>query len=134
MLVINVGFNFLEGRKMDTAYCGTERRQNKRVRMNCTVIYRADEPLDARFSLQGENLQAKMVDISQNGMAMITDHDIPIATILSMRFTLLKVKDELVKFSGPMEITGEVKTNTLLTESQHRLGIYFTKMRKVNLS
>jgi hypothetical protein len=67
-------------------------------------------------------------------MAMITDRDIPISTILSMRFTLLKVKDELVKFSSPMEITGEVRSNTPLKDSERRLGIYFTRMRKVNLS
>jgi hypothetical protein len=119
---------------MANTYCGAERRAAKRERMNCTVIYRTDKPMDARFSLRGQDLHAKMVDISQNGMAMITDQDIPISTVLSMRFTLLKVKDELVKFSAPMEITGEVRSNTLLTDSQRRLGIYFTKMRKVNLS
>jgi len=119
---------------MANTYCGPERRQSKRERMNCTVIYRVDQPLDTRFSLHGLDIHAKMVDISQNGMAMVTDHDIPIFTVLSMRFTLLKVKDELIKFSAPMEITGEVRSNTLLTDSQRRLGIYFTKMRKVNLS
>jgi hypothetical protein len=116
---------------MVSTYSGPERRAAKRVRMNCTVIYRADESLDARFSLRGEDLHAKMLDISQNGMAMVTDYDIPISTVLSMRFTLLKIKEELIKFSGPMEITGEVRSNTPLTASQHRLGIYFTKMRKV---
>jgi c-di-GMP-binding flagellar brake protein YcgR len=119
---------------MVTAYCGQERRVCKRVRMNCTVIYRADQPMDARFSVHGQDIRAKMLDISQKGMAMITDHDIPIFTVLSMRFTLLKVNEELVKFSGPMEITGEVRSNTPLTDCQHRLGIYFTKMRKVNVS
>jgi hypothetical protein len=118
---------------MVNAYCGAERRQTKRERMNCTVIYRVDQPLDARFSLHGQDIHARMLDISQNGMAMVTDKDIPIATILSMRFTLLKVKDELVKFSTPMEITGEVRSNTPLTDRERRLGIFFTKMRKVNL-
>jgi hypothetical protein len=119
---------------MVEAYCGPERRQSKRERMNCTVIYRTDRSLDARFSLHGQDIYAKMIDISSNGMAMITDKNIPISTVLSMRFTLLKVKDELVKFSTPMEITGEVRSNTLLTDQKRRLGIYFTKMRKVNLS
>jgi hypothetical protein len=119
---------------MVETYCGPERRQSKRERMNCTVIYRTDQPLDARFSLHGQDIHAKMLDISSNGMAMITDKNIPIATVLSMRFTLLKVKDELIKYSTPMEITGEVRSNTPLTDQKRRLGIYFTKMRKVNLS
>jgi c-di-GMP-binding flagellar brake protein YcgR len=119
---------------MINTYNGVERRQSKRERMNCTVIYRVDQPVDARFSLHGQDIHARMLDISQKGMAMVTDKDIPISTILLMRFTLLKVKDELVKFSNPMEITGEVRSNTPLTERERRLGIYFTKMRKVNLS
>lgn len=119
---------------MVNTYCGQERRASKRVRMNCTVIYRADQPMDARFSVHGQDIHAKMLDISQKGMAMITDHDLPVFTVLSMRFTLLKVNEELVKFSGPMEITGEVRSNTSLTDCQYRLGINFTKMRKVNVS
>jgi c-di-GMP-binding flagellar brake protein YcgR len=134
MLRIGLTFFKIERKAMANTYCGPERRQSKRERMNCTVIYRVDQPLDTRFSLHGQDIHAKMVDISQNGMAMVTDRDIPIATVLSMRFTLLKVKDELIKFSAPMEITGEVRSNTLLTDSQRRLGIFFTKMRKVNLS
>ena len=119
---------------MLNTYSGIERRSNKRFRMNCTVIYRTDETLDARFSIQGHDLRAKMLDISQNGMAMVTDQDIPVATVLSMRFTLLKVNKELVKFSGSMEITGEVRSNIPVTEHQHRLGIFFTKMKKVAVS
>ncbi len=119
---------------MVNIYSGPERRQGKRERMNCTVIYRTDQPLDARFSLHGQDIHAKMLDISSNGMAMVTDKDIPISTVLSMRFTLLRVKDELVKFSAPMEITGEVRSNIPLADRERRLGIYFTKMRKVNLS
>jgi c-di-GMP-binding flagellar brake protein YcgR len=115
-------------------YEGIERRSNKRFRMNCTVIYRVDDTVDARFSLQGQDLRAKMLDISQNGMAMVTDRDIPVATVLSMRFTVLKVDKELVKFSCPMEITGEVRSNITVTEHQHRLGICFTKMKKVSVS
>ena len=113
---------------------GDERRTNKRLRMNCTVIYRVNEPVTARFMMAGRDIQAKMVDISQNGMAMVTDYDIPQSTVLSMRFTLLKVKPDVVNFSGPMEIIGEVRSNTPEDNNSHRLGIYFTKMRRVNVS
>ncbi len=115
-------------------YAGTERRTSKRMRVNCTVIYRANQPVDTRFALHGEDIHAKMLDISQNGMALVTDQDIPIFTVLSMRFTLLKVDEKLVKFSGPMDITGEVRSNTVLADKKHRLGIYFTKMKKVDLN
>jgi hypothetical protein len=51
-----------------------------------------------------------------------------------MRFTLLKVKPDVVNFSGPMEIIGEVRSNISEENNSHRLGIYFTKMRRVNLA
>jgi len=118
---------------MEDTYTGIERRSNKRVRMNCTVIYRLNEPVSARFIMSGKDLQARMIDISQAGMAMITDYDIPISTVLSMRFTVLKVNKEIVNLSGPVEITGEVRSNDPMEKDGHRLGIYFQKMRKVNL-
>jgi c-di-GMP-binding flagellar brake protein YcgR len=108
-----------------------ERRVNKRFRMNCTVIYRVNQPPDARFSLEGRDMYAEMVDISEQGMAMITDLNIPTSSVLNMRFTLLKVNDELVRFSGPMEITGEVRSNVATETKQHRLGIYFRRMRSI---
>lgn len=111
----------------------SERRHNKRLRLNCTVIYRLNEPVSAKFIMSGKDIQAEMVDISQHGMAMVTNHDIPVATVLSMRFTILKVEKDIVNFSGPVEITGEVKSN-VSQDGSHRLGIYFTKMKRLDKS
>ncbi len=118
---------------MVSDYRGIERRVNKRVRMNCTVVYRLDEPPSTRLTMQGKDIQAKMTDISQTGMGMITNYDIPVATVLSMRFALLKVKEEVVTFSGPMEITGVVRSNTPFGSHERRLGINFTKMKKIEI-
>lgn len=112
---------------------GSERRKNKRMRVNCTVIYRLNEPIRTKFIMSGKEIEAEMVDISQHGMAVVTNYDIPVETVLSMRFTILKVAKDIVNFSGPVEITGEVKSNTA-QDGGHRLGIYFTRMRKINAS
>ena len=118
---------------MDSAYSDIERRNHKRLRMNCTVIYRINEPPAAHFVMKGKDIDAKMIDISQGGMAMVTSSDIPVSTVLSMRFALLNVDNEAVKFSGPLEVTGEVKSSTPLEKNEHRLGIYFTKMKKIGV-
>jgi hypothetical protein len=118
---------------MIETYPDSERRINKRLRMNCTVIYRVNEPVTARFMMSGKDVEARMVDISQNGMALETNYDIPTSTVLSMRVTLLKVNKDIVNFTGPMEITGEVRSNISTENNAHRLGIYFTKMRRVNI-
>ncbi len=116
---------------MTEAYQGIERRSHKRVKMNCTVICRLNEPASARFMVHGEDIKAKMVDISHAGMAMVTDYDIPVQTELSLRFTLLKVDEKIVNFSGPVEVTGQVKSNVPLQKDEHRLGIYFTRVKRI---
>ena len=114
-------------------YPGMERRTQRRVRMNCTIIYRLNEPVSARFIMDGEDIEAKMLDLSKGGLAMVTDHDIPIATRLSMRFTLFRVNKEVMNFSGPVEVTGEVRSNVPLESNAHRLGINFTKVRQIEV-
>jgi hypothetical protein len=74
-----------------------------------------------------------MLDVSQGGMAMVTNYDIPVATVLSMRFTLLKVDKEIINFSGPLQVTGEVRSNIPAEKDEHRLGICFTKVKRVNV-
>jgi len=118
---------------MIEAFQGIEKRSHRRLRMNCTVIYRLNEPASTRFMVRGEDIEAKMLDISQAGMAMVTHYDIPVQTELSLRFTLLKVDKEVVNFSGPVEVTGEVKSNTPEKNNEHRLGIYFTKVKKLEV-
>lgn len=118
---------------MDTTYTGKERRGSRRLRMNCTVIYRVNEPPSTHIMMGGKDVQAKMIDIGQGGMAMVTTYDIPVTTVISMRFTLLNVDKEVVKFSGPLEVTGEVKSSVPVEKNEHRLGIYFTRMKKINI-
>ena len=114
-------------------YPGMERRIQRRARMNCTIIYILNEPVSARFIMDGEDIEAKMLDVSHGGLAMITDHDIPISTRLSMRFTLFKVNRDVMNFSGPVEVTGEVRSNIPLESNAHRLGINFTKVRQIEV-
>ena len=116
-----------------STYTGIDRRNHKRLRMNCTVTYRPEEPVDAHFMLRGKDMHARMLDISQGGMAIVSDYNIPVATTLSMRFTLLKVKKEIVTFSGPTEITGEVRSSVALREHAYRLGICIRDMRRITV-
>ena len=99
--------------------------------MNCTVICRLNEPTSTRFMVRGEDIKAQMLDISSAGMALVTNYDIPVQTELSLRFTLLKVDKEIVNLSGPVEVMGEVKSNVPMEKDEHRLGIYFTRVKKV---
>ncbi len=113
---------------MNDEYSGSERRRFKRVRVSLTVFYRVNEPLTVRMMTKDREIKATIVDLSEGGMAVLTDYALPEATVLFIRFTLFKVDKEDVTFYGPVEITGEVRYNNLVDRDVYRLGISFTKI------
>lgn len=87
--------------------------------------------MDVKVMVGDKEIEATMLDISANGIGLLTGFDIPAYTILSLKFTLEKMnKAGEVSFYGPMEITGEVRYNVLQDKSLHHLGIYFKKIDK----
>lgn len=115
---------------MDNEYSGVEKRQFKRARVSLTVVYRANAPLSVRMLTADKEIQATMVDLSESGMALLTNYSIPEFTVLLMRFTLFKVNKEDVSFYGPVSITGEVRYNTVIDKELYRVGICFTKIEE----
>jgi c-di-GMP-binding flagellar brake protein YcgR len=113
---------------MDESYSGIERRKQKRLRVNLTVVYRVDEPLAMRLVVGGKEFEARMLDLSQEGMAILSNHSFDASTTVLLRFTLFKVETEDVGFYGPMAITGEVRYCVPLGGGEYRLGIYFTQI------
>ncbi len=116
---------------MPNEYPLGERRKFKRLKLNLTVIYRVDQPLDVRMKIGDREIEAATLDLSEAGMSFVTREDIPLETILFIKFTLFKVdKSGEVNFSGPMEIIAEVRSNILLENDNHRLGIYFSSIEE----
>lgn len=114
----------------ETNYQGDERRRFRRARVSLTVVYRVNEPLSARMLTSDKEVKATIVDLSEGGMAVITNYPITAGTVLLIRFTLFKVDKDDVSFYGPVEITGEVRYNILLDKDQYRLGIAFVKIEE----
>ena len=112
---------------MENAFLGDERRKSKRVRVSLSVIYRVNEPLTVRLLTANKEIKASILNLSDGGIAILTDYDVPVGTVLIMRFTLFKIDNEDVSFYGPVEITGEVRYNTK-EEGQCRIGVQFTKI------
>ncbi|MDD5730660.1 MAG: PilZ domain-containing protein [Candidatus Omnitrophica bacterium] len=112
---------------MEESYSGAERRRTKRVRVSLSVIYRVNEPLTVRLLTADREIKATILDLSEQGMAIVSDYDIPKLSVVMMRFTLFKVDKEDVSFYGPVEIAGEVRYNQK-DGDEYRLGIHFTKI------
>ena len=115
---------------MVDTYSGSERRRFKRVPSKFFVTYRALDAVEAFMLFNNEEIDALMFDLSEGGMAIATSYDIPIATRLSIRFTLINKRafNDSNKFRALSDIEGEVRNNNLLDENQHRLGIQFNSI------
>lgn len=114
---------------MENNFPNEERRKVARIKLRMAVIYHVDKPTTVRMQLEDKEILAILLDLSENGMAISTKYDIPAQTIISIKFTLLRINlDAKVDSYGPIEITGEVRNNIVLEQNNHRLGIYFIKI------
>jgi c-di-GMP-binding flagellar brake protein YcgR len=116
---------------MDNAYTNNERRKSNRLKASFILTYQVNQPLSLRMTVGWDtDVVALMLDLSQEGMAISTDYDLPVATILLMKFTLINLEAEGDERVKAMKITGEVKSNILLDKNEHRLGIQFTQINE----
>lgn len=109
---------------------GIERRQHKRLNVDFTVIYQVDKPLTVKISIGWNKvIEALMLDLSEGGMAILTEYNIPKSTVLLMKFTLINLAFIGEKRIKSMNITGEVCYN-VSEKKEHRLGIRFTEIKQ----
>ncbi len=109
-------------------YSGAERRKFKRVELGLTLIYRKDAPLDVNVRSSDIESRAKMLDLCEGGLSIVTDVNIPVSTVLWVKFTLSKVENKGVNYYGNMELLGEVRYCTAVGENNYRVGIAFVNM------
>ena len=74
-----------------------------------------------------------MADLSEGGMAILTDYDIPILALLSIKFTLINTYayDDNNRVHT-LEMQGDVCNNVLLETKEYRIGINFTRISEQN--
>lgn len=110
-------------------YSGNDRRRFQRLDLNIIILYRVDGPPAVRMQIGDKEIEATMLNLSEGGIGLITNYNIPLWSLLSIKFTLSRMdKDGLVKFFGPMEIKGEVRSNVSLERNEYRLGISFMEL------
>ena len=105
---------------------GYEKRKHKRFKIHLDVFYRIDAPPFVKISVGDKETEAFALDLSEGGIAILTEHDIPVATMISMK---LKLSNELskvrIRSCDTVNSVGEVRSNVLTGEGKHRLGIAF---------
>ena len=108
---------------------GENRRRSERMDVAFTLTYSIEKPYTLRISLGlVDSVEAVMVNLSDLGMAVITNYDISAGAQLYIKFNLINMRlsgDERWRF---MKITGEAVSNILLPDESHRIGIRFDKI------
>lgn len=113
-------------------YKSLERRKFKRLSVNFIVTFQVDRPPEVRMSVGGYDVDALMMDLSEGGMAITTDYEIPNGTQLFINFTLINpyvCEDERV---SKLELVGEVRNIAHVNQRQFRLGIFFINLNDKN--
>ncbi len=106
-----------------------ERRQHKRIKVRFTVSCEIYNSPRVVMVVGGKSLYALMIDLSQDGMAIETKYNLPIKSILFMKFTLINhFADSDGNRFKEMEMVGEVKDCIPFEERRYRVGIMFTKI------
>lgn len=106
-----------------------ERRAFERLKVDLSIIYRINRPLYVRVLISGEEIEATAIDLSQGGIAINTNYDIPISTALSIKimiYTLTKANN--FRFYKVVNADGEVRSNILVGTDKRRIGISFTEI------
>lgn len=111
----------------------SDKRISKRLKASFTLLYQVDKPMTVVMNVgYAKEIEALMQDLSEGGMAILTNYDIPAATELSIKFTLinraLAGDGRIVK----MQVEGRVCYNQLMENDEHRLGIRFTQINDNN--
>jgi len=114
-------------------YSGSDRRRFQRLDVDITVFYRVDLPLSVRMLVGNQDVEATMLNLSSGGIALVTKYGIPGGTLLLIKFTLTSVnKQGEVSLYGPIEVRGEVRSNTKWENNTYRLGISFIDIDQKN--
>ena len=109
-------------------YAGTERRKSTRLEVSFTVTYKIHRPPDIVMMVGGQEVYAVMFDLSKEGMAIVTEYEIPIKTVLFIKFTLINLKADDEERTRNMEIMGIVKHMRPYEKKDFRMGISFTEI------
>ena len=118
---------------METKGNEENRRKSARIDAAFTLVYSVDKPYSLRISLGlMDEVNALMLNLSDSGMAIITKHDIPLATALSIKFNIIDLRLAGDERWRKMEIIAEVISNVKSTEqgsrASHRIGLRFVNI------
>ena len=109
----------------------SDKRRSKRLMADFTLTYQVDQPLNLRIDAGWKaDIVALMFDLSEYGMAVSTNYNIPVRTLLQIKFTLINLNAPAEDQVKSMQITAEVKSNIQVDKDEYRLGLSFAEIKE----
>lgn len=104
-------------------------RKSERMDAAFTLNYSIEEPYDLRIRLSlPDEASALMQNLSDIGTAIITKYDIPVSTLLRIKFNLFNLHLTGEKRLKRMEVISEVVSNTSLPDGGYKIGVRFNNI------
>jgi c-di-GMP-binding flagellar brake protein YcgR len=112
---------------------GKNRRKSERLDVAFTLVYGIEKPFALRIKLGlVDEIDASMINLSDLGMAVTTEYDIPIDTELSIKFNIIDLCLSGDERWRKMEIIGQVASHVTVVDENsklsHRIGIRFVNI------
>jgi c-di-GMP-binding flagellar brake protein YcgR len=105
-----------------------DRRKFQRIPVNFDILYKVNDPPEVRMKVETEEKSASMMNISEGGLALVTDYEMAEQAELEIQFHLIFKNQQ----TPPISVLGKVRYCTELADRQkmYRVGIEFTKIEE----
>jgi c-di-GMP-binding flagellar brake protein YcgR len=112
---------------------GYSRRRGERLKVDFTTSFGIMEPYEVRRQVGSKEFSAKVLDISERGMAILTSFNLPVRTVLSVKFVLTNpgAPNEQNRVKR-VSVVGEVRNNSVCGIKERRVGILFTRISEID--
>jgi len=124
---VDPGRTRIYNKTMEEKYTGAERREHARLDVSFIVVCKINAPIEVNMLVGGKEVHAIMSNLSEGGMALLANYDLPISTVVRAQFILVndETEDEERRIRS-VQVGGEVRYNRKIQEKEFRLGVRFT--------
>lgn len=109
-----------------------EKRKFKRKKISIAVTYQDNTVLDIRMRRGKRDYEATMIDISEEGMGLLTDMDLPKGAMMMVKFSMADNKDKSANPKGVALLTAKIMYSEAAGPGRFRVGIEFRDVNKEN--
>ena len=108
---------------------GAEKRKFKRASASFPVTYSIQSPFELRLQIGKQEVAGIADDLSQGGLSLLTNYDIPAGAVILIKFRLTsKSGPSHEERSRKFELEGEARHSSFSKENGYRIGIRFVNI------